>query len=251
MSEQRTLFDRVGRDTRKIRTTSRRRSTDSEKYRPRGSEAYARKLAANRRWRASQGEEFAERRRRIERNRHKKRQRNPEQRAAHAQRMHELKEYRRSHNLCTYCGKPATEGRRLCQECRDRINANNAKIREAGGERHAKRVAYGRKKSKERKYKRFGMTRESYKAMLAVQGGGCAICGRVHSGHKGHKRLHIDHDHKVQETYGILVVRGILCSRCNTTLGLLQDDPATLRKAAEYLEAAQRRFEELLCHYPV
>jgi len=39
----------------------------------------------------------------------------------------------------------------------------------------------------------YGITLEEYEAMLAAQGGGCAICGSVAK----QRRLHTDHDHKV------------------------------------------------------
>lgn len=52
------------------------------------------------------------------------------------------------------------------------------------------------------------MPTEQYEAMLAAQGGGCAICG---AGPKT-RRLHIDHDHMSGK------VRGLLCHRCNRAL---------------------------------
>jgi hypothetical protein len=42
--------------------------------------------------------------------------------------------------------------------------------------------------------------------------------------------LALDHDHATRQ------VRGMLCRPCNTALGCVQDDPALLRKLAEYLE---------------
>jgi len=42
---------------------------------------------------------------------------------------------------------------------------------------------------------------------------------------------HIDHEK------GTRNVRGLLCSYCNTVLGLMAHDPARLRAAADYLEA--------------
>lgn len=53
--------------------------------------------------------------------------------------------------------------------------------------------------------------------------GPCQICDRVTD-------LHYDHDH----TTGLF--RGWLCPQCNRAIGLMQDDPQRLRKAAEYLE---------------
>lgn len=63
--------------------------------------------------------------------------------------------------------------------------------------------------------------------------GACDICGRRDHAQtfKGNNRvLALDHDHRTGE------LRGFLCFACNTAIGKLQDDPALLRKAAEYLE---------------
>mgnify|MGYP000933626974 CR=1 FL=1 len=59
--------------------------------------------------------------------------------------------------------------------------------------------------------------------------GACDICGTDSPGGR-YGRWHIDHDHETGK------VRGLLCSPCNTSLGLLGDDPARIRRAAEYLE---------------
>lgn len=42
------------------------------------------------------------------------------------------------------------------------------------------------------------------------------------------ERLHIDHDHKTGK------VRGLLCARCNTSLGMLKEDVERIRGLAEY-----------------
>jgi hypothetical protein len=50
--------------------------------------------------------------------------------------------------------------------------------------------------------------------------------------------LAVDHDHTCcsgEITCG-KCVRGLLCVRCNTVLGLLRDDPEILRAAIAYLE---------------
>src|SRR6185369_8650939 len=73
----------------------------------------------------------------------------------------------------------------------------------------------------------FGMSWDDYEMLLACQDGRCAICG----GRPRRSLLAIDHDHKSGE------IRGLLCSRCNhKLLGAANDDPARLRKAADYLE---------------
>lgn len=85
-----------------------------------------------------------------------------------------------------------------------------------------------------RKYK---MTEEQYLALLAHQGGVCAICREPET--KLHRdgalcRLVIDHNHKSGD------VRALLCSFCNAGLGLFKDDPDRLLAAARYLKARVR-----------
>lgn len=66
--------------------------------------------------------------------------------------------------------------------------------------------------------------------MLYRQKHVCYICGGVEI-IKGKKiGLSVDHCHKT------LKVRGLLCGNCNRGLGLLQDNPDFLRKAADYIE---------------
>lgn len=74
---------------------------------------------------------------------------------------------------------------------------------------------------------KFGVTPEWYNQLLAVQGGGCAICGTATPGGKG--AFHVDHCH----TTG--TVRRLLCSACNTGLGFFRDNPDFLFSAANYL----------------
>lgn len=71
------------------------------------------------------------------------------------------------------------------------------------------------------------MTVADRDALLAAQGGACAICGGPPLG-KG--VYHLDHDHETGN------VRGLLCHACNTSLGGFRDDPELLRKAIAYLE---------------
>lgn len=81
----------------------------------------------------------------------------------------------------------------------------------------------------------YGITIEQYEALLAAQGGVCAICGGVSTDGKS---LHVDHDHNCCNTRPACgaCVRGLLCDLCNRAIGSMQDDPARLRAAAAYLE---------------
>ena len=71
----------------------------------------------------------------------------------------------------------------------------------------------------------FGLSKEDYERMLAIQGSVCAICKQ-----KDNRRLAVDHDHKTGR------IRGLLCKRCNLTLGRFEDRPDLFLNAAIYLE---------------
>lgn len=94
--------------------------------------------------------------------------------------------------------------------------------------------------------RQFGISAERFDALLVEQGGGCAICagaldrGGV-TGRNGKMSGHVDHDHRCcpgMRSCG-RCVRGILCGCCNRAIGQLGDDPALLRRAADYLEGAR------------
>jgi hypothetical protein len=73
----------------------------------------------------------------------------------------------------------------------------------------------------------YGATADSILSLLAAQDAKCAICSKQLTW-----SFHIDHDHESG------VVRGILCSSCNTGLGLLGDRVDSLEKAVDYLRQA-------------
>lgn len=76
-------------------------------------------------------------------------------------------------------------------------------------------------------FRKYGLTGEQYDQMLADQGQRCALCHDENNG----RTWHVDHCHASNR------VRGLLCDLCNRGLGHFRDDPAVLRRAAEYLEA--------------
>ena len=70
----------------------------------------------------------------------------------------------------------------------------------------------------------FGITEEQYYCMLTEQEQRCAICRG-----KDKRALAVDHCHTTGK------IRGLLCSKCNTGLGLFRDNPCLLEQAVDYL----------------
>jgi hypothetical protein len=60
---------------------------------------------------------------------------------------------------------------------------------------------------------RYGLTVDQFNAMVIAQANRCAICRRDLGEGRGR---HVDHDHSTG------AVRGLLCVRCNTTLGRVE-----------------------------
>lgn len=71
----------------------------------------------------------------------------------------------------------------------------------------------------------YGITPEDYHKMWLKQEGCCLICKQPENG----RSLSVDHDHKTK------VVRGLLCQKCNTMLGLAHDNIDILLSAVDYL----------------
>lgn len=81
--------------------------------------------------------------------------------------------------------------------------------------------------------KTYGLSIGAYEALLKGQNHRCGICQNpilpVGQG-RNRDRACVDHDHATG------AVRGLLCDRCNRSLGGFLDDPILLRKAADYLD---------------
>jgi hypothetical protein len=72
--------------------------------------------------------------------------------------------------------------------------------------------------------RRYGISRADYDALLARQGGVCAICAKPPE-----KTLSVDHCHATGK------VRGLLCRQCNFGLGCYGEDQAALIASLAYL----------------
>ena len=77
--------------------------------------------------------------------------------------------------------------------------------------------------------RRKGMSLEQYQSKIIAQRNSCEIClGSF--GTDAYKCSYIDHDHKTGK------IRGLLCSQCNTALGLLREDIKLFQKCVAYLK---------------
>jgi hypothetical protein len=76
------------------------------------------------------------------------------------------------------------------------------------------------------------VTQEEYDFLA---GKGCAICGGLPTGIR--KRYSFDHDHVTGN------FRGLLCAKCNSGIGFLNDSVDFLQKAIEYLNRSRRHLK--------
>jgi hypothetical protein len=70
----------------------------------------------------------------------------------------------------------------------------------------------------------YGLSREEHRRLLEAQNGVCAVCKLP-----SRRALCVDHCHATRQ------VRGLLCDKCNTALGLLGDDVRRMLAAVAYL----------------
>jgi len=122
-------------------------------------------------------------------------------------------------------GTLAKNGKKKCGTCQRTLDVsafgevNRAKDGLAGECKECRRTRQIRNTYK--------LDEVAYRRLLKKYNYGCAICG-AKKGSKQHG-LHIDHCHETEK------IRGLLCSNCNTALGLFKDDINLLQNAIEYL----------------
>ena len=109
-----------------------------------------------------------------------------------------------------------------CKACKNKVQRDNYIIGSSYKD-----------KDRDKHYKRkYGISLEIYNQMLVDQKGVCKICGTKTPG-VSINHFHVDHCH----TTG--VVRGLLCSHCNTGLGRFKDKQELLLAAVFYLKETQ------------
>jgi hypothetical protein len=87
--------------------------------------------------------------------------------------------------------------------------------------------------------KYYGITIEEYNLIFLKQNGCCAICGKHES--EFSKSLSVDHDHVTGK------IRGLLCIKCNLSIGGFEDNIELLDKAKEYLS---KKIEDVFLERP-
>ena len=103
---------------------------------------------------------------------------------------------------------------KLCKDC-------GTEFTQGAKKRHCCRSCHGLR-VKVSKYK---ISREKIIELLYKED--CDLCGKYM------KTKNIDHCHKTG------IVRGVLCTNCNTALGKLKDDIDLFRKAIKYLKTTE------------
>ena len=86
----------------------------------------------------------------------------------------------------------------------------------------------GLEKEDARLQRNYGITQDKLNELIDFQGGKCGICMKAITNTRS--TLNVDHDHNTG------IVRGILCSSCNTGLGHLGDSIEGIKRALYYLE---------------
>jgi hypothetical protein len=119
-----------------------------------------------------------------------------------------------------------------CMACRQKIWRSDPKNLAKSVERtrswHEQNKDYVKRSKRGRDLKRlYGITIDQFDSLLKEQDFKCKLCGTPHT---DQKYLHVDHCH----TSGH--VRGLLCTKCNTGLGLFNEDLELLTKAMQYLK---------------
>ena len=83
---------------------------------------------------------------------------------------------------------------------------------------------------------RYNLTQADIDRLLIEQDNNCACCGKPFSevrAVRGKGKYNVDHDHITGK------VRGLLCIKCNSGIGLLGDTVETVSKAVLYLQRSR------------
>ena len=150
--------------------------------------------------------------------------------------------------ICTNCGKDkysdefhkdskkANGLTSWCKECRNETRKSRYWKDPIGQRERVKK--YRESLTQEQRYKAnrntklkqaYGLTHEQVEEMKRLQNYKCYVCSKQES-EAGSKGLVVDHNHTTGQ------VRKLLCNRCNTALGLLNEDVGIFTSLIEYVK---------------
>lgn len=108
--------------------------------------------------------------------------------------------------------------------------------------RKAARDAYTKAHRRKVALSAYGLTLDEYLALAEAQDECCAICGAVGLASRElvsvadrKYLLAVDHCHETGQ------IRGLLCTRCNTLLGMARDSEEVLMAAVRYLQRSRAK----------
>lgn len=126
-----------------------------------------------------------------------------------------LREYKR--------GKAREYSARMTEEDCERKRERDRQTQAKYYENPEKRTMRARRK----RAAHHGLTADQYDALIAKANGACELCGSTE------KKLVLDHCHATG------VIRGVLCTACNTSIGKLGDTSKSLLRAVAYLQKSE------------
>lgn len=99
---------------------------------------------------------------------------------------------------------------------------------------HFSQSPEGKLSKKKARLKKYGLTPKEYDKMVETQDNRCVICGNNETIklHGKVQELAVDH---VKDSNPI-IVRGLLCIKCNSGIGLFNHDVSILQNAIKYLK---------------
>ena len=114
-----------------------------------------------------------------------------------------------------------------CSDCYVGLDDSNRYSNGMGSYSPRCRKCHAVNSSNSRLKRIYGINSNQYDVLLFKQMGGCAICKLPCSDNKS---LAVDHNHTTSE------VRGLLCRRCNTVIGLMNENEDLFWDMLEYLK---------------
>jgi len=115
-------------------------------------------------------------------------------------------------------------------ECKACHNARGRKWRAMAMKERPEFRERREKSQRKARAKKYGLTLKELDSLETRSGGVCEICDNPpNMAGTSSNALNVDHCHKSGK------VRGMLCSRCNLTIGVVGEDPSVLESMIAYL----------------